>query len=966
MNLIRAALSAAGCVAAICGVAFSAIGSSPSNGTPTTNPLARPASFGIDQWEGIERVLEPATLLPSPDGVGGRDGQFGFAVSIDADRAVVGGPGLSGTGLVLVFEYRENKWVETAVLQAEDADGGDFFGFSVDIDGDRVLVGAVGDDENGSFSGSAYVFESDGSAWNQVAKLLPDEGAMRDQFGISVSISGTRALVGANGTENLSADASGAAYVFNFEDSSWTQEAKLVPLSGADREFGTSVSVSGDRLLVGAPGNNSGVAAGAAHVFDHTGSGWSETAEISPLDGNLGDLFGASVNLLGDRAVVGAPRHAEDGNVLGSAHMFDLVDGNWVETSKMLPDEESVHEYFGVSVSLENDLVLVGASRNSSNAVAGSAFIFGFDGIRWSQLTRLVPSDGAAGDFFGFSVGMSGNRLLAGAGGDDIHGFQSGSAYVYEFDTGTWSEAAKLVPAEGAVNDRFGYSVSVWGNRALVGAYLDDENGLDAGAAYVFEYGDTGWQKVARLLPTDGRQGDGFGFSVSLYEDRAVVGAIFDDDNLTDSGSAYVFDFDGTAWTESAKIMPADADRFGAFGGAVSLHQDRALVGSLKSGPGAAHVFDFDGTHWTETATLRSEDMVADDRFGWSVSLYGDRALVGARFANGASAVSGSVYVFEFDGITWNEAAKLFPADGSPGDSFGDSVSLFGDTALIGASGAGGPNTPTGSAYMFEFHNQAWFESAQLVPPEGDFDEFGRPVSLSGDHALIGGSGESGGAAYLFINDGINWSHVTKLVAPENSARSTFGNSLSISGNRALVGASRSDNNGTNSGAAYAYDDINNTDIEIAKTDGASLLNPGADITYAITVTNLGPLHATGVHVQDVVPSDLTNASWTCTSEGSGLCNEAGSVGNIDDMADLPAGESVMYVMVATAVKGFSGLVSNTATVTLPNVLTDSNPENNSATDLTRISELFADGFEPVPLPPQVSARVKRAPEKRD
>ncbi len=312
----------------------------------------------------------------------------------------------------------------------------------------------------------------------------------------------------------------------------------------------------------------------------------------------------------------------------------------------------------------------------------------------WVQAFKLVASDGTASAFFGTSVSLSDDRALVGASGAE-------AAYVFERQQdGAWTEVAKLLANDGAGGDEFGSSVSLTGDRALVGAPSDDDKGNDSGSAYVFERRPNGeWVEAAKILAYDGGQEDYFGFSVSLAGDRMLVGAIADDDKGRDSGSAYVFErqLDG-AWVEAAKFLATDGIPFGFFGYSVSLSIGRALVGAV--GDSSAYVFEQQTNGaWIEATKLLSSSGVARNWFGVSVSLLDDRALVGADLDDGkGGAYSGSAYVFERQpNGEWVEEAKLLASDGASNDLFGRSVSLSGERALVGAFFG-----TTGSAYLFD------------------------------------------------------------------------------------------------------------------------------------------------------------------------------------------------------------------------------------------------------------------------
>ena len=374
-------------------------------------------------------------------------------------------------------------------------------------------------------------------------KILPSDGAAGDNFGGSVSISGEYAVVGAFFDDD-NGDRSGSAYLFKRVGTSWAQEAKLLPADGAAGDiFGKSVSISGDYAVVGASEDaDNGTEAGSAYVFKRTGPFWAEEAKLLPSDGAEGDFFGLSVSISGDYAVVGAEGNDDNGDGSGSAYIFKRTGTNWAQEAKLLPSDGAAGDLFGLSVSISGDYAVVGAWRDDDNGDgSGSAYVFKRTGPFWAQEAKLLASDGASLDLFGRSVSISGDYAVVGACCDDDNGSSSGSAYVFKRTDTTWTEEAKLLPADGAAEDIFGHSVSISGEYAVVGAFFDDDNGSSSGSAYLFKRNGTSWAQEAKLLPADGAAGDLFGASVSIYDDFAVVGAPVDEDNGEGSGSAYVY-----------------------------------------------------------------------------------------------------------------------------------------------------------------------------------------------------------------------------------------------------------------------------------------------------------------------------------------------------------------------------------------------------------------------------------------
>ena len=388
------------------------------------------------------------------------------------------------------------------------------------------------------------------------------------------------------------------------------------------------------------------------------------------------------------------------------------------EAQKLLASDGAAGDEFGWSVSLSGDTALIGArfDDNEKGASAGAAYVFTRDGAGdWMPQDKLVAFDGMDGDQFGVSVSLSGDTALVGAPFDDnANGGLAGAAYVFirDDETGIWTHQAKLVPENGAVQDFLGWSVSLSGDTALVGAHLDDnDNGTNAGAAYVFTRDGGNWTERDKLVASDGDADDFFGVSVSLSGDTALIGAHLDDDDGSASGSAYIFTPDATTglWEEQAKLVALGAAADDFFGLSVSLSGDTALIGARGvddkgTDSGAAYVFTPDGETglWTEQAKLLAADGAGGDFFGVSVFVSGDAALIGARLDDDRGPDSGSAYVFARDGTgDWTQQDKVLASDGATGDIFGNSVALSGDTALIGARRDDDAGTNSGSAYVF-------------------------------------------------------------------------------------------------------------------------------------------------------------------------------------------------------------------------------------------------------------------------
>jgi hypothetical protein len=382
---------------------------------------------GSAPMEVSESHTESLALLPSEGGAGDL---HGFSVAIEGDLAAVGSyrsdDGSADSGCVYLYQKVGDSWTEIAQLHASDADAGDFFGYSVALSGDTLIVGAVGDEEGGSLSGSAYIFRDTGSGWTQVAKLTADDAAPGDLFGVSVALSGNVALIGAS-RDDGAGESSGSVYVFEDTGSGWSQAAKL---TASDAEagdfFGHTLSISGTTAIVGSQGDDSGgVDSGSATIFTKVDGGWQEIAKLAPSTQEAGAAFGNSVAISGDTAIVGAAR--EGGT--GAAYIFQLSGGEWTETARLGAPEGA--DRFGISVGIDDDRAVVGSLGTAESY--GAVSVYRETPIGWLKVDEIVPSVQSSESFFGIDVSNSADTVIVGAPVSQT-GEEVGTARIYERD----------------------------------------------------------------------------------------------------------------------------------------------------------------------------------------------------------------------------------------------------------------------------------------------------------------------------------------------------------------------------------------------------------------------------------------------------------------------------------------------------------------------------------------------------
>ncbi len=365
-------------------------------------------------------------------------------------------------------------------------------------------------------------------------------------------------------------------------------QAQLYRLAHTDEfaleQFGISCDLSGDRAIVESDWNlHTGIYSGSAFLYDVTTG--QQLFELLPSDLHDWMSFGYSVAIAGDRAVVGAYSNSVPSSNQGAAYLFDVNTG--LELQKLVPADNASGDHLGTGVAITDEYIVIGAPGDTVNgAWSGSAYVFST--VSGQELRKLVPADGSANDNFGCSVAVSGDRIVVGAFYDDPKGWISGSAYVFEASTG--AELFKLSPADGAAEDLFGWRVAIDGSNALIGAYQDDDQGVNSGSAYIFD-AMTGAQ-LHKLLPSSGTPNTNFGYDVAVRGGVVVIGKPFD--HTTEPNTGCAFSFDAHTGEEFGQLLSEDGQAGDQFGWGVGVDGNRAVVGAPfhDNRSGTAYLFD--------------------------------------------------------------------------------------------------------------------------------------------------------------------------------------------------------------------------------------------------------------------------------------------------------------------------------------------------------------------------------------
>ena len=649
----------------------------------TNEPLADSGAVYVFERTGENWNQTDRLTAPDADSFA----YFGFSVGLAADTAIIGAirddEAGNDSGAAYIFVRNQFGWAPQAKLIGNNTEAEDNFGYAVDVDGDFAIVSSP----KNKGGGSAYIYKREGIEWKQKRnririRMIPIDPDGATGFGVSVDIKGETAVIGATGG-NVGKDVVGAAYIFTQnEPPFWNQHTKLVAgdRSGGD-QLGFAVAIGENEVIAGAPRHNAGgLSSGAAYIFEQReGASWVENAKLSDGETASEDQFGVSVAISSNFAISGAQQDDDIAPNAGAAYIFERAGTLWLQRAKLTTDDAKAGDLFGNAVAMDGQTVLVGAPGvDDAGPEAGAVYVFVQVGDEWIQQARLIGADIGIFDRFGSAVAVHENTAIVGTHGKDEVGADSGAAYVFVRNGAAWTQQAKLTHRDAVPGDLFGFTVSVYGDNVLIGAHRSDAAGPDSGAAYLFTRNGGTWTQDIRFIPNDIGIGDEFGYAVNLTKGAAIIGAPKEDRSFDDLGAAYVFVETRDSWVQQAKLGASDGETGDEFGSAVAIHEDTAIVGAWKDNhpladpdgdsaaqldKGSAYSFLRDGLSWVEKRRIEASGTTRSDLFGASVAIKGAFAIVGASGSDNAGDNAGSAFIYNPIDLGFRTADVPFPVD---------------------------------------------------------------------------------------------------------------------------------------------------------------------------------------------------------------------------------------------------------------------------------------------------------------
>ncbi len=710
-----------------------------------------------------------------------RESYFGLAVALSGSRLVVGAPEddteEDDTGIAYVYDLSAPAPAASVLVLPNPNPGeNDTFGWSVAVEGTLVVIGAPEGDSGVMDAGCAYVYDLASPAPSVPVLELHNPNPGGENFGVSVAVSGQRIVVGA-APDGAGGD-SCRAYVYDLGSSSPETPAVILadPSPATNDHFGLAIDISGPLVAVGAPQTDGGAQnEGACYVYDVSGPDPGQPVAVIPNPAPaLNDNFGSAVAVEGQRLAAGTSLDDNGGTDAGRIHVFDLASGTpAVPVLAIENPTPATNDFFARSVALSGDLVAAGAPGDNTTA-SDSGIAYVFDLASQSPAApalELHPASPASNEEFGTAVALQGTVIAVGTQHDDKGDTNAGSLHVYDLASGSPQVPVLVIdnPVPGQ-NDYFGATAALSGNLVISSAYQDDVSGAsNSGTVYVFNRGSPEPSQPFLTIPNPAPQpGDSFGNALAVSGSLLVVGAFENDAGAADAGSAYVYDLSSP--TPGVPVLTLDNPEPGAsdwFGSSVAISGSRIAIGAYGDDAGAAdagsvYVYDTDSASpAVPVAILRNPEPAAEDWFGFSTGISGSKVVAGCHLNDAGDDDAGSVYVFDLAGPE-PEIPVLTLDHPAPEkeDYFGIAVAISGTRVVIGASEVDADAEDSGSAFVYELASATPGIPAdvldQLDKGQGDF--FGLSAAIDGANIVVGAPRQSGntegrGAIFFFDPD---------------------------------------------------------------------------------------------------------------------------------------------------------------------------------------------------------------------
>ncbi|MBN2893568.1 MAG: T9SS type A sorting domain-containing protein [Bacteroidales bacterium] len=657
---------------------------------------------------GWEDMTETAVLSNTGSGY---YSYFGRSVEITDDIIFVGEDNLAVQGRVNIYEKPGTDWANmtnpTAMLSATNLSNSAHFGSSISYDNDVIVVGAYTNYVGGINEGSAYVFEKPETGWEdmtETAILSASDIEANDKFGFKVAISGDYIAISSTGDDDSGTN-NGAVYIYEKPVLGWTDATEDQKLTTTDSpssaEFGKSLKMESSTLLIGSNYESSYV--GAVYAFTESSGTWSNTATIRATDRNTYDYFGNDFAISGNNILIGKYGDPYNYKYSGAVYSTFLPISGYTEISDKIAASTYLtngYEYFGTSIDIDGDYAVVGAYGYQNQT--GCAYILQKINNNWETIARITASDGLDDDYFGYSVAISGDYVVVGSPYCDENGFNSGAFYVFKKPTNGWEDMTETQKTNSIYTyGSFGYSVDIQQNLLIIGA---PNSVIGKGSAIIYENISETWTQKAILTQT-GTDLARLGYSVAINDTIAIVGANYSTNGSVRTGAVFVYNSqDWSDMTESYKITSPDGIEGDQFGFSIGISDTTFVISApyndeKGSNFGAVYVYENNNLK-AKLTTLTTTSLL-----GFSVDISNDIIIAGASYSTNSIYQDGASYIFEKPVSGWANATenqKIKASDYSYAAHYGSAVAIENNYCLVGANFSGDNGYNSGSVYFIK------------------------------------------------------------------------------------------------------------------------------------------------------------------------------------------------------------------------------------------------------------------------
>ncbi len=577
------------------------------------------------KWERTRSILSPDPVV---------DGQFGANLNVEGDLAVVTEiRGFNQSGLFYVYDISGDDWQLSTVIDDMDLEA-QAYNWSLEAVVEQSHV-VLSRSRSGSSSALVRVYDRTDNSWQTYQEF--QSPVQSRSFGDSVSMNGNQMVIADSGLNSNR----GAVYYYLKNNGQWNLEQTLVgPIAEPDKEFGSSVQLNNDHLLIGSYGDDDiAGAAGALYYYQKVGDSWQQQQKLLASEGAVYDRFGIKSELGDDEIIISAYYADSPTYNSGKVYSFKLIGNSWSEDQIIEPLTRHNRSLFSNALALNDDWIMVGADGDSDQGdEAGAVYIFAKQGDELVFVEKLYAQQAASDQQFGKKIILQDDKMLIGATGNTVI---DGYVHYYRLTGGQWVFQEKFKPQDTLSDDYFGYAMSLSGDLLAVSA-ISQVNGDNSGAVYLFELVGDDWFEQSKIQITSSQPASSIGYDLSLSGNQLVIGSLI-------NGVVFVVEEDQGQWQQTDEIMVPDGYNALFFGRTVRLFNDQLIVANQYS----PLIYQYDGSQFINPTEF--------DTGGNNGVRYFDAKdnLLVLNMAESGSSASSKSFVYQYTNDTWQYVYEL-------------------------------------------------------------------------------------------------------------------------------------------------------------------------------------------------------------------------------------------------------------------------------------------------------------------